>query len=150
MSVLSTIRVPRPGDRVHKDECALSFASPVSSQPLSCLTDCHDTSVTPLKTSHVLVFTMYSVLRYYCALNMYLPDAPSNPAASRARLIHCDCSLAELACRLVAARQLAVMWRVPVVLGGRKFHFSLKNITKPDLSQVRCDPIPFPTSTRQS
>lgn len=30
MSVLSTIRVPRPGDRVHKDECALSFASPVS------------------------------------------------------------------------------------------------------------------------
>lgn len=31
MSVLSTIRVPKPGDRVHKDECALSFASPVSS-----------------------------------------------------------------------------------------------------------------------
>ncbi len=31
MSVLSTIRVPRPGDRVHKDECAFSFASPVSS-----------------------------------------------------------------------------------------------------------------------
>lgn len=30
MSVLSTIRVPKPGDRVHKDECALSFASPVS------------------------------------------------------------------------------------------------------------------------
>lgn len=30
MSVLSTIRVPRPGDRVHKDECALSFSSPVS------------------------------------------------------------------------------------------------------------------------
>ncbi|XP_062848799.1 ubiquitin carboxyl-terminal hydrolase 5 isoform X1 [Trichomycterus rosablanca] len=30
MSVLSTIRVPRPGDRVHKDECALSFASPES------------------------------------------------------------------------------------------------------------------------
>ncbi|KAG7457683.1 hypothetical protein MATL_G00229800 [Megalops atlanticus] len=28
MSVLSTIRVPRPGDRVHKDECAFSFASP--------------------------------------------------------------------------------------------------------------------------
>lgn len=28
MSVLSTIRVPKPGDRVHKDECALSFASP--------------------------------------------------------------------------------------------------------------------------
>uniref|UniRef100_UPI003AAE0AA4 ubiquitin carboxyl-terminal hydrolase 5 isoform X5 n=1 Tax=Centroberyx gerrardi TaxID=166262 RepID=UPI003AAE0AA4 len=28
MSVLSTIRVPRPGDRVHKDECALSFSSP--------------------------------------------------------------------------------------------------------------------------
>uniref|UniRef100_A0A3P8WWJ0 Ubiquitin carboxyl-terminal hydrolase n=1 Tax=Cynoglossus semilaevis TaxID=244447 RepID=A0A3P8WWJ0_CYNSE len=27
MSVLSTIRVPKPGDRVHKDECALSFAS---------------------------------------------------------------------------------------------------------------------------
>ncbi len=31
MSVLSTIRVPRPGDRVHKDECAFSFSSPVSS-----------------------------------------------------------------------------------------------------------------------
>ncbi|TSR75256.1 Ubiquitin carboxyl-terminal hydrolase 5 [Bagarius yarrelli] len=30
MSVLSTIRVPRPGDRVHKDECALSFATPES------------------------------------------------------------------------------------------------------------------------
>lgn len=30
MSVLSTIRVPKPGDRVHKDECALSFSSPVS------------------------------------------------------------------------------------------------------------------------
>uniref|UniRef100_A0A8C2J4K2 Ubiquitin carboxyl-terminal hydrolase n=1 Tax=Cyprinus carpio TaxID=7962 RepID=A0A8C2J4K2_CYPCA len=30
MSVLSTIRVPRPGDRVHKDECAFSFASPES------------------------------------------------------------------------------------------------------------------------
>uniref|UniRef100_A0A4W4FKU2 Ubiquitin carboxyl-terminal hydrolase n=1 Tax=Electrophorus electricus TaxID=8005 RepID=A0A4W4FKU2_ELEEL len=30
MSVLSTVRVPRPGDRVHKDECALSFASPES------------------------------------------------------------------------------------------------------------------------
>lgn len=30
MSVLSTIRVPRPGDRVHKDECAFSYASPVS------------------------------------------------------------------------------------------------------------------------
>uniref|UniRef100_A0A3P8YUJ6 Ubiquitin carboxyl-terminal hydrolase n=1 Tax=Esox lucius TaxID=8010 RepID=A0A3P8YUJ6_ESOLU len=30
MSVLSTIRVPRPGDRVHKDECALSFSSPES------------------------------------------------------------------------------------------------------------------------
>uniref|UniRef100_A0A3P9HNB9 Ubiquitin carboxyl-terminal hydrolase n=1 Tax=Oryzias latipes TaxID=8090 RepID=A0A3P9HNB9_ORYLA len=30
MSVLSTIRVPKPGDRVHKDECALSFASPES------------------------------------------------------------------------------------------------------------------------
>lgn len=30
MSVLSTVRVPRPGDRVHKDECAFSFASPVS------------------------------------------------------------------------------------------------------------------------
>lgn len=29
-SVLSTIRVPQPGDRVHKDECALSFSSPVS------------------------------------------------------------------------------------------------------------------------
>ncbi|KAG9355774.1 hypothetical protein JZ751_000615 [Albula glossodonta] len=28
MSVLSTIRVPRPGDRVHKDECAFSFANP--------------------------------------------------------------------------------------------------------------------------
>lgn len=34
MSVLSTIRVPKPGDRVHKDECALSFASPVSYFPL--------------------------------------------------------------------------------------------------------------------
>lgn len=33
MSVLSTIRVPKPGDRVHKDECALSFASPVSYFP---------------------------------------------------------------------------------------------------------------------
>lgn len=32
-SVLSTIRVPKPGDRVHKDECALSFASPVSYFP---------------------------------------------------------------------------------------------------------------------
>uniref|UniRef100_A0A3P8SVG7 Ubiquitin carboxyl-terminal hydrolase n=1 Tax=Amphiprion percula TaxID=161767 RepID=A0A3P8SVG7_AMPPE len=30
MSVLSTIRVPKPGDRVHKDECALSFSSPES------------------------------------------------------------------------------------------------------------------------
>ncbi|XP_072316285.1 ubiquitin carboxyl-terminal hydrolase 5 isoform X4 [Eucyclogobius newberryi] len=30
MSVLSTIRVPKSGDRVHKDECALSFASPES------------------------------------------------------------------------------------------------------------------------
>uniref|UniRef100_A0A8B9J5S3 Ubiquitin carboxyl-terminal hydrolase n=1 Tax=Astyanax mexicanus TaxID=7994 RepID=A0A8B9J5S3_ASTMX len=30
MSVLSTVRVPRPGDRVHKDECAFSFASPES------------------------------------------------------------------------------------------------------------------------
>ncbi|XP_028836946.1 ubiquitin carboxyl-terminal hydrolase 5 isoform X1 [Denticeps clupeoides] len=30
MSVLSTIRVPRAGDRVHKDECALSFSSPES------------------------------------------------------------------------------------------------------------------------
>lgn len=30
MSVLSTIRVPKPGDRVHKDECALSFSTPVS------------------------------------------------------------------------------------------------------------------------
>uniref|UniRef100_A0A671QD03 Ubiquitin carboxyl-terminal hydrolase n=1 Tax=Sinocyclocheilus anshuiensis TaxID=1608454 RepID=A0A671QD03_9TELE len=30
MSILSTIRVPRPGDRVHKDECAFSFASPES------------------------------------------------------------------------------------------------------------------------
>ncbi|KAJ8268363.1 hypothetical protein COCON_G00135350 [Conger conger] len=28
MSVLSTIRVPRPGDRVHKDECVFSFANP--------------------------------------------------------------------------------------------------------------------------
>lgn len=34
MSVLSTIRVPKPGDRVHKDECALSFSSPVSHLPL--------------------------------------------------------------------------------------------------------------------
>lgn len=33
MSVLSTIRVPKPGDSVHKDECALSFASPVSYFP---------------------------------------------------------------------------------------------------------------------
>ncbi|KAF3692088.1 Ubiquitin carboxyl-terminal hydrolase 5 [Channa argus] len=30
MSVLSTIRVPKPGDRVHKDECALSFSTPES------------------------------------------------------------------------------------------------------------------------
>ncbi|KAG5856255.1 hypothetical protein ANANG_G00006100 [Anguilla anguilla] len=30
MSVLSTIRVPRAGDRVHKDECAFSFSSPES------------------------------------------------------------------------------------------------------------------------
>ncbi|XP_054477564.1 ubiquitin carboxyl-terminal hydrolase 5 [Anoplopoma fimbria] len=30
MSVLSTIRVPKPGDGVHKDECALSFSSPES------------------------------------------------------------------------------------------------------------------------
>uniref|UniRef100_A0A671T370 Ubiquitin carboxyl-terminal hydrolase n=1 Tax=Sinocyclocheilus anshuiensis TaxID=1608454 RepID=A0A671T370_9TELE len=30
MSVLSTIRVPRPGDSVHKDECAFSFSSPES------------------------------------------------------------------------------------------------------------------------
>ncbi|KAM4581137.1 ubiquitin carboxyl-terminal hydrolase 5 isoform 1-T1 [Odontesthes bonariensis] len=30
MSVLSSIRVPKPGDRVHKDECALSFSSPES------------------------------------------------------------------------------------------------------------------------
>ncbi|XP_076010710.1 ubiquitin carboxyl-terminal hydrolase 5 [Genypterus blacodes] len=30
MSVLSTIRVPKRGDRVHKDECALSFSSPES------------------------------------------------------------------------------------------------------------------------
>ncbi|XP_041125466.1 ubiquitin carboxyl-terminal hydrolase 5 isoform X1 [Polyodon spathula] len=30
LSVLSTIRVPKPGDRVHKDECAFSFDSPES------------------------------------------------------------------------------------------------------------------------
>ncbi|XP_028984778.1 ubiquitin carboxyl-terminal hydrolase 5 isoform X4 [Betta splendens] len=30
MSALSTIRVPKPGDRVHKDECALSFSTPES------------------------------------------------------------------------------------------------------------------------
>ncbi|KAG2469691.1 UBP5 hydrolase, partial [Polypterus senegalus] len=28
LSVLSTIRVPKPGDRVHKDECAFSFDNP--------------------------------------------------------------------------------------------------------------------------
>ncbi|XP_039619727.1 ubiquitin carboxyl-terminal hydrolase 5 isoform X1 [Polypterus senegalus] len=30
LSVLSTIRVPKPGDRVHKDECAFSFDNPES------------------------------------------------------------------------------------------------------------------------
>ncbi|XP_066567891.1 ubiquitin carboxyl-terminal hydrolase 5 isoform X1 [Amia ocellicauda] len=30
MSVLSTIRVPRPGDSVHKEECVFSFSSPDS------------------------------------------------------------------------------------------------------------------------
>ncbi|GCC41985.1 hypothetical protein chiPu_0025564, partial [Chiloscyllium punctatum] len=30
LSVLSGVRVPRPGDRVHKDECAFSFDTPVS------------------------------------------------------------------------------------------------------------------------
>ncbi|XP_067881824.1 ubiquitin carboxyl-terminal hydrolase 5-like, partial [Heterodontus francisci] len=30
LSVLSSIRVPRTGDRVHKDECAFSFDTPES------------------------------------------------------------------------------------------------------------------------
>lgn len=30
LSVLPTIRVPKAGDRVHKDECAFSFDTPVS------------------------------------------------------------------------------------------------------------------------
>lgn len=35
LSVLPTIRVPKAGDRVHKDECAFSFDSPVSPFPTS-------------------------------------------------------------------------------------------------------------------
>lgn len=31
LSVLPSIRVPKAGDRVHKDECAFSFDTPVSS-----------------------------------------------------------------------------------------------------------------------
>lgn len=30
LSVLPSIRVPKAGDRVHKDECAFSFDTPVS------------------------------------------------------------------------------------------------------------------------
>lgn len=30
LSVLPSIRVPKVGDRVHKDECAFSFDTPVS------------------------------------------------------------------------------------------------------------------------
>lgn len=33
LSVLPTIRVPKAGDRVHKDECAFSFDTPVSPFP---------------------------------------------------------------------------------------------------------------------
>lgn len=33
LSVLPTIRVPKAGDRVHKDECAFSFDTPVSPCP---------------------------------------------------------------------------------------------------------------------
>lgn len=33
LSVLPTIRVPKAGDRVHKDECAFSFDTPVSPIP---------------------------------------------------------------------------------------------------------------------
>lgn len=33
LSVLPTIRVPKAGDRVHKDECAFSFDTPVSPLP---------------------------------------------------------------------------------------------------------------------
>lgn len=32
LSVLPSIRVPKAGDRVHKDECAFSFDTPVSSR----------------------------------------------------------------------------------------------------------------------
>lgn len=34
LSVLPTIRVPKAGDRVHKDECAFSFDTPVSAFPM--------------------------------------------------------------------------------------------------------------------
>lgn len=34
LSVLPTIRVPKAGDRVHKDECAFSFDTPVSPFPM--------------------------------------------------------------------------------------------------------------------
>lgn len=32
LSVLPSIRVPKAGDRVHKDECAFSFDTPVSAR----------------------------------------------------------------------------------------------------------------------
>lgn len=34
LSVLPVIRVPKAGDRVHKEECAFSFDTPVSCPPL--------------------------------------------------------------------------------------------------------------------
>lgn len=37
LSVLPSIRIPRAGDRVHKDECAFSFHTPVGTVcPLVC------------------------------------------------------------------------------------------------------------------
>lgn len=38
LSVLPTIRVPKAGDRVHKDECAFSFDTPVSPFPMPAAT----------------------------------------------------------------------------------------------------------------
>lgn len=65
MSVLSTIRVPRPGDRVHKDECALSFATPVSSSHLPICLRSFSASSSGSVRPYILSFSPFAPLSFF-------------------------------------------------------------------------------------
>nr|KAF6375739.1 ubiquitin specific peptidase 5 [Pipistrellus kuhlii] len=83
LSVLPTIRVPKAGDRVHKDECAFSFDTPGMG---GCLPVCEETMLLPLplgpRSSASLVLPAPGVEGAYLCVSVCVCACASLCAAS--------------------------------------------------------------------